>query len=51
VGFQGRGKTSGAKVDVRIHFHFKVQNGKVVYTFEYEDKAEALEAAGLAAAG
>ena len=43
----GRGKTSGANVDVRIYFHFKVRGGKVVYTFEYQDKAEALEAAGL----
>jgi ketosteroid isomerase-like protein len=43
----GRGKASGAEVDVRIHFHFKVRDGKVVYTFEYLDKSEALEAAGL----
>ena len=45
----GRGKTSGVPVDVRIHFHFKVRDGKVVYTYEYLDKAAALEAAGLAA--
>ena len=43
----GRGKTSGAHVDMRVHFHFKVRDGKVVYTFEYEDKADALQAAGL----
>jgi ketosteroid isomerase-like protein len=43
----GRGKASGVEVDVRIHFHFKVRDGKVVYTFEHLDKAQALEAAGL----
>jgi ketosteroid isomerase-like protein len=43
----GRGKMSGAKVDVRIHFHFKIRDGKVVYTFEYEEKAASLQAAGL----
>ena len=43
----GRGKVSGVEVDVRLHLHFKVRDGKVVYVFEYEDKAAALEAAGL----
>jgi ketosteroid isomerase-like protein len=43
----GRGKASGVEVDVRIHFHFKVRDGKVVYTCEHLDKAQALEAAGL----
>ena len=47
VHLTGRGKTSGVNVDVRIHFHFKVRDGKVVYVFEYADKAAALEAAGL----
>jgi ketosteroid isomerase-like protein len=47
VHLTGRGKMSGANVDLRIHFHFKVRDGKVVYAFEYEDKADALEAAGL----
>jgi len=47
VHITGRGKTSGASVDVRIHFHCKVQEGKVAYVYEYEDKAAALEAAGL----
>ena len=47
VHITGRGKTSGAHVDMRVHFHFKVRDGKVVYTFEYEDKADALQAAGL----
>jgi ketosteroid isomerase-like protein len=47
VHLTGRGKTSGAKVDVRVHFHLKVRDGKIVYVYEHLDKAEALEAAGL----
>jgi ketosteroid isomerase-like protein len=43
----GRGKGSGVEVDVRLHLHFKVRDDRVVYVFEYEDKAAALEAAGL----
>jgi ketosteroid isomerase-like protein len=45
----GQGKTSGVPVDLRIHFHFKVRDGKIVYTYEYLDKASALQAAGLEA--
>jgi ketosteroid isomerase-like protein len=43
----GQGKSSGAKVDVRLHLHFKVREGKVVYTFEHEDKAAELEAVDI----
>jgi ketosteroid isomerase-like protein len=43
----GRGKTSGASVEVRIHFHFKVRDGKIAYVYEYEDRAAAMRAAGL----
>ena len=43
----GRGKGSGVEVDVRLYLHFKVRDDRVVYVFEYEDKAAALEAAGL----
>ena len=42
-----RGKMSGAETDVRLHLHFKVREGRVVYLFEHADKAAALEAAGL----
>jgi ketosteroid isomerase-like protein len=42
-----RGKTSGVEIDVRLHLHFKVRDDKVVYLFEHEDRATALEAAGL----
>jgi ketosteroid isomerase-like protein len=43
----GRGKTSGIEVDVRLYGHFKVRDGKVVYFYEYQDRAEALKAVGL----
>jgi ketosteroid isomerase-like protein len=43
-----RGRESGAEVDVRLHGHFKVRDGKVAYLFEHEDRAAALRAAGLA---
>jgi ketosteroid isomerase-like protein len=43
----GRGKKSGVEVDLRIYMHFKLRNGKIVYLYEYADRGEALEAAGL----
>jgi ketosteroid isomerase-like protein len=43
----GRGKTSGVRVEVRLYGHFKVRDGKVVYVYEYQDRSEALKAAGL----
>ena len=43
----GRGKTSGVEVDVRLYLHFKVQDGKVIYLYEHEDRPSALQAAGL----
>jgi ketosteroid isomerase-like protein len=48
VHITARGEASGVEVDVRFHAHFKVRDGKVVYIFDHEDKAAALEAAGLA---
>ena len=42
-----RGLRSGVEVDVRLHFHFKVRDGKVVYVYEHQDRADALKAAGL----
>ena len=47
VHVSGQGKTSGADVDVRLHMHFRMLDGKIVYLFEHTDKAEALAAAGL----
>ena len=43
----GRGKGSGAVVDVWIYTHIKVRDGKAAYLFEYTDRAEALRAAGI----
>jgi limonene-1,2-epoxide hydrolase len=42
-----RGRGSGVEVDVRLHGHFKVRDGKVCYLFEHEEQAEALAAVGL----
>jgi ketosteroid isomerase-like protein len=43
----GRGKRSGVEVDLRVYMHFKLRDGKIVYIYEYADRGEALEAAGL----
>ena len=42
-----RGKGSGVEVELRLYFHAKVSEGKVVYVYEYQDRAEALKAVGL----
>jgi ketosteroid isomerase-like protein len=47
VRITGRGKASGIEVDVRLYLHFRLRDGKIAYLYEYEDKSEALEAAGL----
>jgi ketosteroid isomerase-like protein len=43
-----QGAGSGVDVDVRLHGHFKVREEKVAYLYEHQDRAAALEAAGLA---
>ena len=43
----GRGKMSGVEVDLRVYMHYKLRDGKIVYLYEYADRDEALEAAGL----
>jgi ketosteroid isomerase-like protein len=43
----GRGKKSGVEVDLRVYMHYKLRDGKIFYVYEYEDRGEALEAAGL----
>jgi ketosteroid isomerase-like protein len=40
----GRGKSSGAEVDVMLHLHFQVRDDKIVYLYEHTDKRAALEA-------
>lgn len=42
-----RGASSGAEVDVLLHGHMKVREGKVAYLYEHEERADALHAAGL----
>jgi ketosteroid isomerase-like protein len=46
--FTGRGRTSGAPADWYLATTFTIRDGKVVRGQEYFDRAEALEAAGLA---
>jgi len=43
----GTGKGSGLEVDRRFYMHWKLREGKMVYLYEYADRDEALEAAGL----
>ena len=43
----GRGVRSGVEVDLRVYMHFKLRDGKIVYVYEYADRGQALEAAGL----
>ena len=45
----GRGKSSGAEVDVRLYLLFKIRDEKIAYIFEHTERAAALEAAGLSA--
>jgi ketosteroid isomerase-like protein len=46
--FTGLGRTSGAPADWYLAIIFTIRDGKVVRGEEYFDRAEALEAAGLA---
>jgi ketosteroid isomerase-like protein len=43
----GRGKDSGAQVEMPVYLVIAVRNGKIARYREYLTKAEALEAAGL----
>jgi ketosteroid isomerase-like protein len=47
VHIKARGSGSGVEVDIRFYPQFKVRDGKVAYIYDHEDRAEALEAAGL----
>ena len=44
---QGRGRESGVAVDARYFEVYTLREGKVSQIDEYDDRAEALEAAGL----
>src|SRR5262249_45368094 len=43
----GRGKASGAEVEMRFYGHCRVRDGKVSYCYEHLDRDEALKAVGL----
>jgi ketosteroid isomerase-like protein len=43
----GRGKGSGATADIRFYAQVKVRDGKIAYIHDHEDRAAALEAAGI----
>jgi ketosteroid isomerase-like protein len=43
----GRGKGSGVEAKLHFYGHWKLRDGRIVYLFEYPDRASALEAAGL----
>jgi ketosteroid isomerase-like protein len=47
VHIKARGHGSGVEADVRFFAQFKVQDAKVVYIYDHDDRAAALEAAGL----
>jgi ketosteroid isomerase-like protein len=49
VHITARGSGSGIEVDVRFYAQFKVRDGRVIYIFDHEHRAAALEAAGLSA--
>ena len=42
-----RGKGSGASADVRFYAQVRTRDGKVTYIYDHEERAAALEAAGL----
>jgi ketosteroid isomerase-like protein len=41
-----RGRSSGVEVDLRLYMHHRFRDGKIVYIYEYQDRDEALAAAG-----
>jgi hypothetical protein len=44
---RGRGWGSGIGIEDRTYIHAKVREGKIVYIYEHDTRAEALEAAGM----
>ena len=47
VRFHARGRASGVEVESRFYEVYTVRDGKVLRIDEYEDRTEALKAAGL----
>ena len=47
VHITARGRGSGIEVDVRFYAQIRVRDGRIIYIYDHEDRAAALEAAGL----
>ncbi len=45
--FRGRGKGSGVEIDERGFWVYELRGGRLYRISEYNDRADALEAAGL----
>ena len=43
----GQGRGSAVEIEGDVYLHYKVRNGKIVYCYEYANRDDALEAAGL----
>jgi ketosteroid isomerase-like protein len=48
VHIRARGKKSGATADVSFYAQLRTRDGKVAYIYDHEERAAALQAAGLA---
>ncbi len=47
VRIKGRGRGSGVEADIRFYVRLRVRDGKVAYIYDHDDRAAALQAAGL----
>jgi ketosteroid isomerase-like protein len=47
VRIAARGRASGIRVDFRFYAHYTLRDGKVIRIYDHEERASALEAAGL----
>jgi hypothetical protein len=49
IHIRARGRGSGAEADIRFYAQFKVRAGKVAYIYDHDERAAALESAGIGA--
>ena len=47
VHISGRGKASGAEVDLRFYAQFRIEDDKIIRIYDHDDRESALAAAGL----
>jgi ketosteroid isomerase-like protein len=47
VHIQARGSVSGAQANLRFYAQMRVRDGRVAYIYDHDDRAAALDAAGL----